>query len=281
MALKPILDTQTNTQEPTNLNQDIKSDNANNVESVQKIDTVKYPFELKVGDKTYHFRKWKVKDLKAYRDLGKDTGVFEKHKARDILVKNLFAENVIFDVAEYTYALLMIKENSISNKIHYKFNCTNCNEDYDYEADFREICKLKSSGYGKVQTTNHVFEFCDLCDAPKNLQEYYELKLDDENKEDFVLTDALCHIKSVDDKEMKPSELFELFDDMEMDEFTEVMTKYDEMKFKLEFTHDVQCPHCNHVVSMIFDEMPELIPKEFMNPLERKMLSALQKSSKS
>lgn len=238
-----------------------------------------FPYELHIGNNTYHFRKWKVRDLKSYRDLGKDTGVFDKHKARDILVNNVIAEDVNLDVTQYTYALLMINQTSINDKMKYKFNCSNCGQDYDYDADFTKICTLKFKGYSKVETSSDVLEFCELRENTKALQEYYELKLDDENKDDFLLTDLICHVKSINGKVLKASELLEFFDNLNMDDFTKILDAYNDMKYTIDFTTDVECPHCKHKIKMLFDEMPELIPKEFSNPFEKALLNKLKSNN--
>lgn len=236
-----------------------------------------YPYELHIGNNTYHFRKWKVKDLKQYRDLGKDTGVFDKKKARDILVNNIIQEDVFLDVTQYTYALLMINQVSTNEKMPYRFKCSNCNEEYDYFADFTKICTLEFKGYSKIETSSDVIELCELNDNSQQLKEFYELKLDDDNKDDFVLTDLICHVKTINGKTLKPSELIEYFDNLEMDDFTKVLNAYNDMKYTLDFTSEVECPHCKHKVQMLFDEMPDLIPKEFSNHFERELLNKLRR----
>lgn len=277
-TLKPVLPNSQNIAKVTNSAQNVEPSSNNTQEDVTCAILPDYPFVINIGGHIYHYRKWKVKDLKQYRDLGKDTGVFDKKKARDILVNNIIYENVVLDVTQYAYALLIISQTSIPNKLPYRFECSNCKQEYDYHADFSKICTLKFNGFSSVKISSDVIEFCELKQNSKVLQEYYELKLDDENKDDFALTDMICHIKNINGKELKPSELLKYFDDLDMDDFSKVLNAYKEMKYTLDFISEVECPLCHHKVQMLFDEMPKLIPDEFSNNLEKDLLKKLRQS---
>lgn len=267
---KPILnndDHNTNFNDVSNSSQVSNAKNAKNAKT-ETSENTGYPLVFKIRDKVYHFRKWKVKDLKAYKNIGKDTGVFDKALARQILVYNMIKEPCMFDVPEYLYALIMIREASISDKLTYSFTCDNCKQEYTYVADFAKICTIENNVFKDVKTSNNVISFGALSECSNNNQEYYSLEIANDENDDFTFTDMICHIKSIDGKVLSTTEIIDFMDNLDIDDFENVLIEYTAMKSKLNFVQDIECPHCHNKVHMLFDQLPSFVPDDFINTLE-------------
>lgn len=205
-----------------------------------------YPLTMSIRGKVYHYRPWKVKDMKKYKDSADDA---EQSVA---LVYDCIKEDASFDTFEFMYALIRIRQASVPDKINYQFKCPDCEEPYEYSVDIDEIIDTNYADYEPVEVGGKTFIFQDI----QNRDLYDRL---DKNE----LTDLICHIKSVDGESYSLEETISIIDDLNIAEFRKLQKAFTDMRFKLTLTGKVKCPHCGYETTMIFDTIPDFVPQEF------------------
>lgn len=205
-----------------------------------------YPLTMSIRGKVYHFRPWKVKDMKKYREAPDDTN------QAIALVYDCIKEEASFDTFEFMYALIRIRQASVPDKINYQFKCPHCEEPFEYSVDIDEIVETNYADYKPVFVGDKTFIFQDI----QNRELYDRLDKND-------LTDLVCHVKSVNGEVYTIEEVISIIDDLNLVEFRTLQKEFNAMRFQLSLTGKVKCPHCGNETTMIFDTIPDFVPQEF------------------
>lgn len=205
-----------------------------------------YPLTMSIRGKVYHYRPWKVKDMKKYRDHQDD------ETQSSALVCDCIKEEATFDTFEFMYALIRIRQASVPDKISYQFKCPDCEEPYEYSVDIDEIIDTNYADYVPVEIGDKTFVFQDI----QNRELYERLEKND-------ITDLICHIKTVNGEAYTLEETISIVDDLNIAEFRKLQKEFNDMRFKITLTGKVVCPHCGHETTMIFDTIPDFVPPEF------------------
>jgi hypothetical protein len=212
-----------------------------------------YDQELKLRDKTFKFRKWKVKDKKKYLENIQSTPM-----SREALVYDCMEDKKIaLDEEEIKYVLIQIREASIKDPIEYTFTCENCNGQYDYSAKLSEIITLDGSNVGEIVSGSTSFEMGHV----QNRDFYQGLVLSALHEEDKELIDFMLHIKSFNGNDGFTFDMLNDFvSNMDVKEFEVAFDKWQKMKLTTNNVSSVICPHCNHEEWYQFDALPGFFP---------------------
>jgi hypothetical protein len=207
----------------------------------------------KIRDKNIKYRKWKVKDKKK----------FIKNINDPVLIK----ESLVFDCIEdkkiglsddeYKYMLIKIRESSIPNPIKFTFTCDKCYKDFDYNANLNDIMCTTFKHYTDIVFKDHIFTMGEIQN-----REFYESAIatvpDNEEK---YLVDFILHIKAYNDNNgFEFEEINEVVNNLDVDIFEEIFKKWEDMRFKIDNIHDVECLHCQNEMKFEFDDLPGFFP---------------------
>ena len=122
-------------------------------------------------------------------------------------------------------------------------------EDFDHEVKVSEITKVIFNGYKPIQTRNFKIELQDIQN-----RKFYEEKMTSKNKSELMYFDFILHIKSInDDETLTFDKIVEMFNDLDVDEFEEIITKWNEIKMRLEKIEEIECPHCHTKMKVEYD----------------------------
>lgn len=223
--------------------------NVPETQEVLEVQDPEYPFTLKIRNKTFHYRGWKVKDIRNYR------AATDSRAQRQALVFNCLKEGDALDTQEFLYALISIRSKSFSDKTQYAFKCDNpeCGKVYSHEIFVQDVVKTSFADYTPFKVGEHAYEFQDIQN-----RDFYE------TQDKSELFDLVMHIKSIDDNNaLTVEEVLHFIDDLPVQEYRDLKKKFDEQKFSMTLEEDITCPHCGKKDHMIYDMIPNLIPDEF------------------
>lgn len=246
-VIKRLKDTENATERKDKKKEEPEKNIPETTKNVETETDSEFPFTMKIRGKELHFRSWKVKDMKNYKNAEEISG------QRKALVYDCIKEDNALDSFEYLYALIQIRQKSIQEKIKYNFKCTECEQFYEAEVDLSDIVHTDYKEYAPFTIGEHTYEFSDI----KN-RDYYE------SMEHSELIDLIMHVDNIDgDKSLTLEEVTTFFDELPIQEFIEIKEKYNEQRFKVEMKGKVKCSHCGNEVNMIFDTLPNFVPPEF------------------
>lgn len=200
--------------------------------------------QIILNNKVIKFRKWKVKDKFALEQSK------TKEEIRNALVYNCLENpKTILDETEYEYVLSCIRDKSLNKPSTYTFTCDECEEDFNHEVKVSEITKVDFNGYKPIQTKNFKIELQDI----QNRQ-FYEDKMSSKSKTELMYFDFILHIKSInDDDTLTFDKILEIFNELDVDEFEEIVSKWNEIKMKLVKIEEIECPHCHTKMKVEYD----------------------------
>lgn len=213
----------------------------------------KYDYSVKIRDFNVKFRKWKVKDKKKFI-ANKDNKIALKES---LVYDCLEDKKLALSEEEFKFMLIQIREASLSDKIEFNFICSNCDKEFNYIADLTEIMKGEYKNYGDISYKGHRFTIGSIL----NRDFYEEMIQNSILDETNYLIDFMLHIKSYNDNDAFTfEELNEIINNLDIDIFEHIFTKWEEMRFKVNNIHNVICPHCNFEELYEFDDLPHFFP---------------------
>lgn len=218
----------------------------------------KYEYSTKLRDTEIKFRKWKVKDKKKFLNSGED-----KQALREALVYDCLEDkDIALSEEEYKYLLMKIRETSLEDKVHYTFKCVKCEQLYDFTADLNVIMSAEFLPYDDIIFKNHIFTMTDL----RN-REFYEGAITNaDTPDEKYLIDFILHIGSYNDNDgYSFQQLNEIINELDADVFEKIISKWEDMRFKLNNVYEVQCPHCNNTEYFEFDDLPGFFPESWID----------------
>ena len=206
---------------------------------------------VKIKNKTIKFRKWKVKDKKKF--LSDENN---QENMREALVFDCLEDsNICLSEEEFKYLFMMIREKSIKEKVGYVFDCSECNEKFEYFADLEEVMKPEYKDVSEIQVNNHIFTLGSI----RN-QSFYNQAMDACTGEEKYLVDFILHISKYNDEPKTFDQLQDVINEMDIDEFETIYKKWEDIRYKVNQVHDVECPKCGHVEALEFDDLPGFFP---------------------
>ena len=225
-----------------------------------------FPYTLKIRDRELKFRSWKVQDK---INLENAKTIYDKRKA---LVYNCLENpNIALDMNEYQYVLLQIRNKTLKHyEVQYNFICSKCYKEYAFIANLDDIIKPEFKPYSVIKTKNYTIELQDICN-----QNFYESLMQDIENSDIedkanqkILMDFILHIKTFNnDINFNTKSILDIINNMDVEEFENIMIQYNDMKFKLNNISTIQCPYCEHKETVQFDTIPNFFPISWTNLL--------------
>lgn len=216
-----------------------------------------YQYTTKIRDKSVKFRKWKVKDKKKFQANKDNPVAFKEALVYDCLED----EKIALSEEEYRYMLMIIRDATLKDRITYTFNCENCEEDYDYEANLVEIMKPEFEPYGDIIVNDRIFTMGEL----RNRGHYEEVMaafIGEEEQKDLI--DFILHVHAYNDNDgLDFEEIFNIVNDLDIDEFEYIFVEWNKMKFKMDNVQEVVCPHCGNKELFEFDALPDFFPESW------------------
>jgi len=200
--------------------------------------------------KQVKFRKWKVKDKNKIILANGDRNIIKNGLVYDCLEKNM-----VLDEEEYKYMLFQIRNISLHNPIEYNFKCSACKTQFNYILNLDD-CKPRFEKYGIIKSNNHEF----IMQRIKN-QEIYDESMSQSDDVTKPLLDFIFHCTSYNGNDaLSFEELNNIINDLDVEDFEEIMDKWNKMRFRVDNVLDVECPHCNNSELYEFDAMPGFFP---------------------
>jgi len=219
-----------------------------------------YKFVLKIGNKQIKFRKWKVKDKKKYIN---STNTEDDISIKEAIVYDCIDDkNIVLSEDEFRYALINIRAESVKTALVYNFECSSCENAYEFVTDVKDVVKPVFEKYKPIAVvssdTSYNIELGELC----NRKFYEETMLKYKNEVDIA--DFVLHIQSFNgDVSLTFDEIINIINEMDIDAFDKIFQEWVKTKFKLNMVSTVMCPHCNHEEQYLFDEFPGFFPSNW------------------
>lgn len=209
-----------------------------------------YNIEIQLNSKKIKARKWKAKEKFTFKaNISSKNGA---QKIVDSLVYDCLETNEVLSTEEYKYALLKIREASISDSIKLQFNCDNCNTRFNTDLKLSGIFKPVYVEKNEIKTQNHIIKLGEI----KNKEFYKKVINQSPNELDFYL-----RIESINGEEcVSISEVIQYFSEMDVDEFERITDQWEEIRFKIDDNVKISCPNCKSETVYKFDEIPGFFP---------------------
>lgn len=213
--------------------------------------------KVQVGNKTVTIRKWKGKDRKQFVKLIRDKDLINP-EFMNALVYDCLDENVTLNAEEFRYVLTRIRAFTLGENIKFKFSCDKCEETFEEERELKNVLRYNYKDIKEIKVKDVIIKIGEI----KN-REFYQ-KVISENTDDVDFYDFLLRVESVNGNDMFTFEqLVEFFDDLDVDVLEEIVSIWNDGKFEIDDINQVICPHCNHKMTYIFDELPEFFPSKW------------------
>jgi hypothetical protein len=213
----------------------------------------KYDYKTEIRGKIIKFRKWKVKDKKKFLRNSNN-----KQLVREALVYDVVQDqNLALSEEEYRYLLLKIREESIKNPMFMNIECSECNTDFNYEIKIPEVVSVAGDeNYTDIEVGKHIFKMSDI----KNRAFYQDLMFNSVDEDEKILIDFICHIDTYNDQDFSFEEINDIIINLNVEEFEKIMYKWEQMRFKVNTLHEVECPNCKYKEPFFFDDFPGFFP---------------------
>ena len=168
------------------------------LEITQQTQTVQdtYNFSTKIRDKEVKYRKWKVKDKKKYTKALMEKNAID---IADALVYDCIEDkNLPLTTNEYRYMLMKIRCETVGSFATFKFNCNNCNEEFEIEEDINNVLIPHYKDYGTLKTDNVTLKMGPI----KNKQTFNEYLIDAKTPREIYLIEFLIQIEEINGEDV-------------------------------------------------------------------------------
>lgn len=205
--------------------------------------------KIKVGDKELTISKWKGKNKKDFvRMVGNQD--IDNQQLLETLVYSCIEEDVVLSTEEFRYVLTRIRAYSLGETIKFDFFCDECQNVFTRELELKDIITYSHKKLKDIKIPGAKIKFGDI----KNKTIYTE-KIAEDPDYDF-----LFRIASINGNDtFTLSELEDILDNLDIDVLEEVMSIYEEHRFKVQDVNTVTCD-CGHEMTFKFDELPGFFP---------------------
>lgn len=216
-------------------------------------------FDLKVGNKTIKFRKWKVKDREQFRELSQTLEESELNlKMIEIFVYNCLDKEYDLNPDELEFIFAKIREASISPNIKFKRICPNCQTEIEENLKIDDIYKVS---FDEIDKTIEIDDLTIKLSNIKNI-EYYNKKM--KESKNIKFTDFILHIESINDEPLDYDEIYKLLYELDTQTVDTIFEYYDRIRFKIDKTVEFTCKECNFKEKYYFDELPDFFENNWL-----------------
>lgn len=229
-----------------------------------------YPFTAIIRDKEFKFRSWKIKDKKNYftaiSKINELTNTNEENEnivkeIRQSLVLNCIQGNDPITPDEYQYLLIVIRCKSINHEIEITLNCDKCEKDFEIILNLNTAIKVDASNFTNIivnLNNNKTLKFKMGRIKSQEIYDNYISKSVSQFESLFV--DFVQHVQSINGKIINSEDKFKIFNTIDVNVFEEIIKQWEPQRFKIDNEISVICSHCNHVESVIVDDIPGFFP---------------------
>lgn len=216
-----------------------------------KVTEVKYDKKIKFNGFEVNARKWKAKEKFAFKNSLKEG----TNNIIEDLVYKCLDKNVVLSPNEYKYVLAQIRSHSLGEYIELEFFCDSCKQRFRTKISLNEIVKPVYKEITDIKTKNNSITLGTI----KNPDFYKKVIVQAPNELDFYL-----RIQTINDEEcFSIEEVIKYFNEMDVDEFEEIIEQWEEIKFKIDDVFEVKCTCCGEGKKYKFDEIPGFFPNSW------------------
>lgn len=216
---------------------------------------------IKVGNRVIKARNWKVKDRLMLKEAFKnvESEIKAQEKTLDILVYNCLEEQVPLNENELEYLFAILRVNSIGDDVEFRWTCSNenCNQISKTSLKVSKIYKPKFGELKDIKVNDISIELQEV----KNV-EYYNKRI--RSSSSPSLDDLILHIKTVNGQTMSEDKIQRVFDELDTKDMDAILDKWDEIRFTIDRSNKVKCEHCGKEEEFEFDEIPNMIPQNWL-----------------
>ena len=212
--------------------------------------TQQYNIEIDLGHKIVNARKWKAKDRNNFKKLVKNEQDVEG-AIKDALVYACLDKEYALTEQELQYVFIELRKQSVSDEFEFEYGCSDCEKINKKIIKIDQINKPVWKAFGEVKTENTTVVFQDI----QNVK-YYK-----KNQDDDEINEMAFRVKSINNIEtMKFAEIVNFFEEMDIQEFDDIVIEFYEMMFHIDNTIKLTCD-CTNEQEFEFDEIPDFFPK--------------------
>ena len=211
-------------------------------------------FEIDLGHRFIKARKWKGKERKDFKKAVLDNDV-EKATENILVRRCLENSDEALSSEELKYVLIQLRKHSLSDVFNFKYVCE-CGHENNLKLKLDDVSKLEYKPWTEVKVKDNIYQFQNVQNA-----KFYNKNQDplDDIKE------ISFYISSINDNEaMTFDEVQDFLGELDIDEFDEVFTSFDEMRCTINDVLEVKCEKCGIKKKFEFDEIPGFIPDSWV-----------------
>jgi hypothetical protein len=213
-----------------------------------------YNYSVKIRDKEIKFRKWKVKDKKAFLTALENNDVIGTEA---IVYDCLENPNIALSEEEFKYVMMHIRRESVGKELSFDIECDKCEKEYTFTDDILNIQIAKFKPFGIIRSGSASFKMGEIAN-----KEYYQDAIRQcSNDEEKFFIDFLYHIKEMNGSDAFTFDgLYNYVNDLDIAVGEDIFKQWQEMKLTFESVHSVECPHCKNKEYIQFDELYGFFP---------------------
>lgn len=221
----------------------------------KKEDHGEYKFSINLNNKQLYFRKWRVKDRIKLESAEGQSAV------RQCLVYNCLEDkSIALDDYEYQYVLIKIRQASVGDGIKYSFICNHCQQKFDYDSKISDTMEPIHATYEPIVTDMYRIELGDV----NNRKAYEDVIFNLQDITERKIADMVMHIKSINgNMKLGFKDIMDLISDMDVDVFQEIWNQWQQVHFRINRIHEIECPHCHNKMLVEFDDLPGFFPEKW------------------
>lgn len=221
-----------------------------------KENITEYPFTLNIRNNEIKYRKWKVKDKKNFIETIKSNG----ENIEDLIYECIENKDIALSEEEFKYVLINIRAKSLGQILTFDFTCSNCENDFSFDADLIETLEGVGPEYKKIKVDKTTIKIGEISN-----KDFYEDAIQQcTTEEQKYLVDFVYHIKEYNSNDgFTFEQAFDFVNNLDLDVGEEVFRQWESMRFKINDITEVQCPHCSDIQRVQFDELYGFFPEKW------------------
>lgn len=213
--------------------------------------------EIQLNGNTIKARKWKAKE-KLFFKKNYEENMDECLKK--LVYDCLEDPNVGLSTIEFEYVFIKLREASLGDNINLEFYCEECEKRFISNIFIKDVYKPVFKVSNVIKTKNNTIKIGKI----KNKKFYDDIT--SQNPESLAELDFYLRIETINDEDVTSLEdVIEYFENLDVAEFDEIFSQWDEISFKIDLTYTVKCSKCSAEKEYEFDEMPGFIPSSWYN----------------
>lgn len=214
--------------------------------------------------------KWRGSDKKKFLNALLQAGNTEEEeelsvaKTMDILVHNALEthKDKKFSHEEYKFLLSRIRAFSLGDDMSVALDCNECGTEFDYDYKITDVLKAKDESLTDFSTQDLNITFGPI-----------------KNKDDYLTTveknpelEIIFRISSINGIPVSQGDAALFLDELDLETLDELDEHFNNGKFRVQDTQEVQCPNCDEITLFRFDEIPGFFPDSWFTELYQNAL---------